>query len=158
MARHDPLTDLPNRSAFDEHSLMMIERGRVNRTGFAVLCLDLDRFKEINDLFGHSVGDIVLREAGRRLVAAAPWSRPLQIAVNVSAVQFRRADLHAQIHAILLETGLAAERLEIEITEGVLIENVSQAAANLRRLKPPGLSDRPPEPHRRLCGDHWPRS
>jgi len=315
MARHDSLTDLSNRAAFDEYFPLMIDRAHRNEAGFAVLCLDLDRFKEINDLFGHSVGDDVLREICRRFAKAAhgaflarlggdefvvvtaeghhpssvrtlaerlqgcvtddilagghslhlglsigiavfpddgrdavtlignadaalyrakhdgrgairfftpamdrqlrerralqhdlrsaiehgelalayqpqaridgeitgfealarwnhpkrgsvppaefipiaeeggliveigewvlrqacreaaAWPRPLQVAVNVSAVQFRRSDLHAVIHAILHETGLAPSRLELEITEGVLIENLSRAAATLGSLK-----------------------
>ena len=67
MARHDVLTDLPNRSALETHFVEILARG----TSFAVLCIDLDRFKQINDLFGHSMGDAALREVSRRLVAAA---------------------------------------------------------------------------------------
>jgi EAL domain-containing protein (putative c-di-GMP-specific phosphodiesterase class I) len=82
------------------------------------------------------IGEWVLRQACRE---AASWPRPLQVAVNVSAVQFRRSDLHAVIHAILLETGLAPSRLELEITEGVLIENLSRAASTLGSLKALGV-------------------
>jgi EAL domain-containing protein (putative c-di-GMP-specific phosphodiesterase class I) len=82
------------------------------------------------------IGEWVLREACRE---AASWERPLQIAVNVSAVQFRRGNLQKLVHAILLETGLAASRLELEITEGVLVENVSRAASMLRKLKSLGV-------------------
>jgi len=319
MARHDPLTDLPNRSAFDEHLLRTFARTRATAGSFALICVDLDRFKEINDLFGHSVGDVVLREASSRLreaaqdaflarvggdefivvtsngpqpataqavakrmrasmandiVAgghsvqlgisigfalfpgdgedattlignadaalyrakregrgaircftpamdqqlrqrralqhdlrlaverneltlnyqpqahtggeiigfealarwhhpkrgwispaefipiaedsgliveigewvlreacrqAASWSKPLQVAVNVSAVQFRRGNLQNLVHSILLETGLCPSRLELEITEGILIESVSRAASILRGLKTLGV-------------------
>ncbi len=63
LAHHDPLTDLPNRAAFTEH---LAETLRVSATprrrDFAVLCIDLDRFKEVNDVFGHSVGDALLRD------------------------------------------------------------------------------------------------
>ena len=55
-----------------------------------------------------------LREACRE---AASWPKPLTIAVNVSAVQFRRGNLSMLVHSILLETGLAPGRLELEITE-----------------------------------------
>ena len=65
------------------------------------------------------IGEWVLREACRE---AASWPKPLQIAVNLSPVQFRHGDLPTLVHTILLETGLAAGRLELEITEGVLIE------------------------------------
>src|SRR5262249_8521428 len=64
-----------------------------------------------------AIGQWILREACRE---AASWPRPLQIAVNLSPVQFRHGDLPGLVHAVLLETGLAANRLELEITEGVL--------------------------------------
>jgi diguanylate cyclase (GGDEF)-like protein/PAS domain S-box-containing protein len=319
MARHDSLTDLPNRAAFDEHFHSLLDRARLSNKDFAVLCIDLDRFKEINDLFGHATGDAVLREASMRLQSTSPgaflariggdefviltsvgvndadiraladrlrlsfiddimadgralhlglsigiavfpddgcdatslmgnadaalyrakkegrgatrfftaamdqqlrerralqhdlrsaiesgelslayqpqshidgtvfgfealarwrhprrgavppaefipvaedsglivelgawvlreacreaasWVRPLQVAVNISAIQFRRDSLHDLVHSILLETGLAPHRLELEITEGVLVENVSRAAFMLRGLKALGV-------------------
>jgi EAL domain-containing protein (putative c-di-GMP-specific phosphodiesterase class I) len=63
----------------------------------------------------------------------------LQIAVNLSPVQFRHGDLPAMVHSILLETGLPASRLELEITEGVLIHDFSRALSILRRLKSLGV-------------------
>ncbi|TWA92606.1 EAL domain-containing protein [Bradyrhizobium stylosanthis] len=71
LARHDALTELPNRAALDEHLRSAIERARITDAPFAVLCIDLDHFKEINDLFGHAVGDAVLRETSRRLQEVA---------------------------------------------------------------------------------------
>jgi diguanylate cyclase (GGDEF)-like protein/PAS domain S-box-containing protein len=319
MAHHDPLTDLPNRSAFTERLMFAIERAAETPAPFGLLCLDLDRFKEVNDVFGHSAGDQLLRQVSRRLQAAAEgaflarlggdefmvitptgdqpattaaladrliaevekdfeiegnqlrvglsigaaifpndgvdattllgnadaalyrakiegrglirffepdmdkrlrerralqhdlrsaldrgqlslhyqpqarvdgeiigfealarwqhplrgsvppstfipiaeesglmiplgewilreacreaasWQRPLQIAVNLSPVQFRHGDLPALVHAILLETGLPASRLELEITEGVLIHDFSRALSILRRLKSLGV-------------------
>ena len=82
------------------------------------------------------LGDWILREACRE---AASWSRPLSVAVNLSPVQFRHGDLPALVHSVLLETGLAATRLEIEITEGVLIDDFSRAVSILRRLKSLGV-------------------
>ncbi len=78
------------------------------------------------------IGEWVLREACRE---AASWPEPLTIAVNVSPIQFRHGDLPALVHAILLETGLAPGRLELEVTEGVLIDDFSRAVSILRRLK-----------------------
>ncbi len=319
MAHHDLLTDLPNRAAFTERFGAVLDHAAASDGSFAVLCIDLDRFKEVNDVFGHSVGDALLREVSRLLRAAAgnsflarlggdeftvivaegaqpataermaevlqaaladdvviddhrlhiglsigvaifptdgstatallanadaalyrakaegrgtirffeadmdkrlrerralqhdlrsaiergqlslhyqpqvrmdgsaigfealvrwqhpergsvppasfiplaeesgaiipmgqwilreacreaaSWPRPLQIAVNLSPVQFRHGDLPGFVHAVLLETGLAASRLELEITEGVLIGDFSRAVSILRRLKALGV-------------------
>jgi diguanylate cyclase (GGDEF)-like protein/PAS domain S-box-containing protein len=319
LAQHDALTDLPNRTVFNQHFESTLKRSAAANEGFALMSIDLDRFKEINDLFGHSVGDALLCEVSRRLQAAmggafiarlggdefaviaansfrpeaaamlaeellhvmaeefviegqhiraslsigvaiypadgidgttllnnadaalyrakadgrgtvrffqadmdkrlreqralhhdlssaidrrelvlhfqpqatiggeiiglealirwnhpsrglippgmfipiaeetglmlpigewvlreacreaASWPKPLQIAINLSPVQFRHGDLPALIHAILLETGLQPDRLELEITESVLIDNFSKGTSILRRLKSLGV-------------------
>ncbi|WP_456840018.1 putative bifunctional diguanylate cyclase/phosphodiesterase [Bradyrhizobium sp. USDA 4486] len=82
------------------------------------------------------IGEWVLREACRE---AASWPRPLPVAVNLSPVQFQAGDLERSIHQILLETGLAPTRLEVEITEGVLIGDFTRALNLLRRLKALGI-------------------
>jgi diguanylate cyclase (GGDEF)-like protein/PAS domain S-box-containing protein len=319
LACHDGLTDLPNRVALQEHLTRGIENARQNGGGLAVLCIDLDRFKQINDLYGHAMGDQALRQAAARLVKAgqdvfiarvggdefvavthqqplpgaaellarrfcaaledrieiadhsfdldlsigiavypkdgqdqvallanadaalyrakhegrgtirfftaamdqqlrersalehdlrsavdnrqlyleyqpqrsrsgeiigfealvrwrhparglvppsdfipvaedsglivpigewvlreacreaATWDRALQIAVNVSAVQFRRDNLERLVKTVLAETGISATRLELEITEGVLIENVPYTSSVLQSLKSLGV-------------------
>jgi diguanylate cyclase (GGDEF)-like protein/PAS domain S-box-containing protein len=319
MAHHDPLTDLPNRTAFNECMNAMFDLAGASGEGFAVLCIDLDRFKGVNDVFGHSTGDALLRLLAKRLeeacqgaflarvggdeftvisptgpqpataeilaerlsaavaadfeveghqlsvgltigigvypndggdaatlvanadaalyrakseargsirffepdmdrqlrekralqhdlrsaladnelelyyqpqaqmdgtiigfealarwhhprqgmvppstfiplaeesgliialgewvlrtacCEAASWPRPLHIAVNLSPVQFQHGDLVNSVHSILLETGLSPGRLELEITEGVLIGDFSRALSILRRLKNLGV-------------------
>ena len=71
LARHDPLTDLPNRTAFNDCIASTIGLAAGSRESFALLCMDLDRFKAVNDVFGHAVGDALLREVGRRLGAVS---------------------------------------------------------------------------------------
>jgi EAL domain-containing protein (putative c-di-GMP-specific phosphodiesterase class I) len=83
-----------------------------------------------------SIGHWILRESCRE---AASWPRPLQIAINLSPAQFRHGDLPGVMHAILLETGLAASRLELEITENVLIDDFPRELSMLRRLKSLGV-------------------
>ena len=83
-----------------------------------------------------ALGEWVLRNA---CAEAASWPKPLRVAVNLSPVQFRHGDLPKLVHEVLLETGLAPSRLELEITEGVLIGDFSGAVATLRRLKNLGV-------------------
>ena len=82
------------------------------------------------------MGKWVLYEACRE---AASWKNPLRIAVNLSPVQFRSGDLPELVHLALLESGLPAHRLELEVTESVLIDDFSRALSTLRRLKSLGV-------------------
>ncbi len=63
----------------------------------------------------------------------------INIAINLSPIQFRHGDLVGLVHSVLLETGLAPGRLELEITESVLIEDLAGGLAILRRLKALGV-------------------
>ncbi len=67
-AFHDQLTGLPNRALFMDRLNQFVKRGqRADTPGFAVLFLDVDRFKVVNDSLGHGAGDLLLVEIGRRL-------------------------------------------------------------------------------------------
>ncbi len=66
-AHHDILTDLPNRFLLEDRVHQEISRAARNKTQLALYFLDLDRFKNINDSLGHSVGDQVLQQIGSRL-------------------------------------------------------------------------------------------
>lgn len=82
------------------------------------------------------LGEWILREACRQ---AASWARPLQVAVNLSPAQFLNTDLVGFVHEVLLQTGLDPGRLELEITEGVLIDDFDRGLSLLRRLKALGV-------------------
>ncbi len=69
-AMHDPLTGLPNRAMFMESLERAAPKARRRFARFSVLFIDLDHFKEVNDTMGHSAGDALLQEVGRRLTAA----------------------------------------------------------------------------------------
>lgn len=67
MAQHDPLTNLPNRALFNDRLGHELARAKRQNGRFAMVFLDLDYFKPINDNYGHDVGDQVLRQLARRL-------------------------------------------------------------------------------------------
>jgi diguanylate cyclase (GGDEF)-like protein/PAS domain S-box-containing protein len=70
MALHDALTGLPNRILLEDRLAQAITLARRNQKSVALLMLDLDRFKDINDSFGHYVGDRLLEEVSKRLHAS----------------------------------------------------------------------------------------
>ncbi len=82
------------------------------------------------------IGEWILHEACRE---AASWPEPLKIAVNISPVQFRSGDLPRLVHSTLLATGLAPSRLELEVTEGILVDDFSRAVSILNKLKALGV-------------------
>jgi diguanylate cyclase (GGDEF)-like protein/PAS domain S-box-containing protein len=109
-AVQDPLTELPSRSVFLDRLGTALERGRHGGPLCAVLFLDLDRFKEVNDTFGHEAGDRVLLFVARRLEACAG---PHDTITRLGGDEF----------AVLLEDGSraaeAAHRIERELARPV---------------------------------------
>ena len=67
LAHHDPLTDLPNRLLFTDRAEQALASAQIHKRGCALLLLDLDHFKIINDSLGHNVGDQLLKQVGERL-------------------------------------------------------------------------------------------
>ncbi len=82
------------------------------------------------------LGSWVLEQACR---AAASWNTRCSVAVNLSPAQFRSGQLASQIERILSGTGLAADRLELEVTESLLIEDIDQVLESLRAIKRLGV-------------------
>ena len=68
------------------------------------------------------------------------WPAEIKVAVNLSAIQFRKTNLFDVIMCALIESGLPPERLEVEVTESVLLENESDYAVLLHQLKNIGVS------------------
>ena len=85
LASHDCLTDLPNRSRFSEALNAAIAAARPTNSQFAILFLDLDHFKFINDSFGHEAGDTLLKEIAARLRAAV---RPSDAVARLGGDEF----------------------------------------------------------------------
>lgn len=70
IAHHDVLTDLPNRMLLADRIAVAISRAHREKQRIAVVFIDLDRFKLVNDTLGHDVGDLLLKEVARRIVGA----------------------------------------------------------------------------------------
>lgn len=118
-ASHDPLTGLPNRRFFSRWAQHLINKSNRERAGFALLLLDLDGFKKVNDTLGHSVGDDVLREAVARFQAVL---RGGEILARLGGDEF----------AVLVEGGLSRAQLT------TISERLISSLANALH---PGLAD-----------------
>jgi diguanylate cyclase (GGDEF)-like protein/PAS domain S-box-containing protein len=117
-ALHDTLTDLPNRVQFMNHLQSAIERSEGNEFArFAVLFLDLDRFKVINDSLGHRVGDKLLVAIAEKLQACV---RPGDVVARLGGDEFtillNRTGTQDEVAAV-------AERLQSRISEPFRIDN-----------------------------------
>lgn len=121
LARRDGLTQLLNRRAFDEELLEMVAQQQRVGVPFALLMLDLDHFKRINDVYGHPVGDDVLRAAARSLVSELrPFDRLFRIGGEEFAVILTGADRgEARIAAERLRQAVATHPISVN---GTLIE------------------------------------
>jgi diguanylate cyclase (GGDEF)-like protein/PAS domain S-box-containing protein len=90
LALYDPLTGLPNRTLCHERVTQAIEAARSGAETVALVLIDLERFKAINDTLGHQVGDHVLQDLARRLQAAAgDIQRVARLGANLFALIFR---------------------------------------------------------------------
>jgi diguanylate cyclase (GGDEF)-like protein len=123
-ALHDPLTGLPNRTLFTERVRQAAALGPDGR--LAVLLIDLDRFKEINDTLGHASGDLVLREVGIRLRAGLPDNHLVarlggdEFAVLVPVLPgWEAAVAVGQLVRATLGQPLPVEQLELEVTGSI---------------------------------------
>jgi diguanylate cyclase (GGDEF)-like protein/PAS domain S-box-containing protein len=127
MAHHDSLTDLPNRAAFNERLAAMLDEAGADGQTFAVMCLDLDRFKEVNDVFGHSSGDALLCEAAHRLQANAQGAflarfggDEFMLLVNEGA-QPAAAIADRLVAAFVNDFDIGAQKLRVGLSVGVAI-------------------------------------
>ena len=130
LAREDSLTGLPNRRSIDEVLQRRLAEARRSREVFAVIMLDVNRFKEVNDQFGHSAGDRVLASIAERLLKAV---RDADFAGRLGGDEFlvvargleEGAALQALIQRLRGEVNgsiiLGGQRIEVEISVGTAI-------------------------------------
>ena len=128
MARHDALTELPNRTLFRERLEQAIDATR-NGTHSALLCIDLDRFKVINDTLGHPVGDGLLRAVAARLCGAV---RGVDTVARLGGDEFAIVQMgiaSPEQAAILAERIVEAVRRPYEIDGHRIISGMSIGVA-----------------------------
>lgn len=105
MAQYDPLTKLPNRALFSDRLTQELARAQRETGQFALVFLDLDNFKPVNDNFGHAVGDQLLQQVAQRLQAAI---RAVDTAARIGGDEF-----------VVLMTGLNHAGMELGLAEKI---------------------------------------
>jgi diguanylate cyclase (GGDEF)-like protein/PAS domain S-box-containing protein len=104
-ATHDALTGLPNRVLFERKTTEALERSRTTHSSVAVLFIDLDKLKHVNDTIGHAVGDQLIVTVARRLAAA---TRPSDLVARISGDEF-----------VVLCEGLLDEQVALDVAERI---------------------------------------
>lgn len=104
-ATHDALTGLPNRVLFVRKTTEALERSRTTHATVAVLFIDLDKLKHVNDTIGHAVGDQLIVTISRRLAAA---TRPTDLVARISGDEF-----------VVLCEGLLDEQVALDVAERI---------------------------------------
>ncbi len=98
LAHYDQLTSLPNRLLFNETLSACIKDAEANGTTFAILFIDLDHFKHINDALGHAVGDLVLKTVARRMQLLTNSMRTFaRLGGDEFILLYKEADDHKEV-------------------------------------------------------------
>ncbi len=133
LAHHDPLTDLPNRLLFQDRLDQALARARRAQTLVAVVFLDLDRFKGVNDFYGHAFGDLVLRAAAQRTVGCI---RESDTAARIGGDEFALVipDLHEPQDAVTVTEKVVRSLSQPLVVEGKSVDVSASAGVALYPL------------------------
>ena len=139
---HDPLTNLGNRIRFEKVLVEMIERANIRGEHFSVLFIDLDRFKSINDSYGHPTGDKILGEFAKRLLNNIRGNDRVfrlggdEFAILLDPAQERLQahQIAARIHAAMLPPIILASGERIPLSASIGIANYPEDGSNSEQL------------------------
>jgi diguanylate cyclase (GGDEF)-like protein/PAS domain S-box-containing protein len=130
LAQHDALTDLPNRVLLEDRLSQAMAMARRHGHRLAVLFLDLDRFKDVNDRRGHVAGDIVLQSVARRLLACVRHSDTVSrhggdefvvLLPQITHAADAAASAQKIIRALVVPHDVARHRVHLTVTVGISI-------------------------------------
>jgi diguanylate cyclase (GGDEF)-like protein/PAS domain S-box-containing protein len=154
LALHDPLTGLPNRMLFFDRIHQVIAEAKRDRNIFALLYIDMDDFKSINDMYGHNAGDRLLREVSKRLVSSMRESDPIAriggdefigicrtittpeeaelVACKIIAIQSEPFDLKGHSYSIGVSIGISVYPTDGE-DAGTLLNRADEAMYRVKK-------------------------
>ncbi|OZY43089.1 GGDEF domain-containing protein [Pseudomonas fragi] len=141
LVHHDPLTDLPNRLLFTDRTEQTLASAQRHQTGCALLMIDLDHFKIINDSLGHNVGDLLLKAVAERLLSVFGKGFTVarlggdEFAVLVdSCAQVSQAAVLAQQVLEVMKAAFDIDRHQLFISASVGISVFPSDALNAEQL------------------------
>ena len=130
LAHYDVLTDMPNRVLFSDRLQQALVQARRDQTHLALMFLDLDKFKPINDQFGHAIGDLLLKEVAVRLQYCVRNSDTVsriggdEFIVLLPSIDAQQDAIHVaekMHHALNQPFNLAGHRISISVSIGIAV-------------------------------------